>query len=39
VHPEIAVALDVTDEQPVTWFSQLDDDQTLLPRCSISSTP
>jgi membrane-bound lytic murein transglycosylase MltF len=29
VHPEIAVALDVTDEQPVTWFSQLDDDQTL----------
>ena len=21
VHPEIAVALDVTDEQPVTWFS------------------
>lgn len=29
VHPEIAVALDVTDEQPVTWFSPLDDDQTL----------
>lgn len=29
VHPELAVALDVTDEQPVTWFSKLDDDQTL----------
>ena len=41
VHPEIAVALDVTDEQPVTWFSPLDADQTLssLPRCSISSIP
>ena len=21
VHPELAVALDITDEQPVTWFS------------------
>lgn len=20
VHPELAVALDITDEQPVTWF-------------------
>ncbi|MBE3469396.1 membrane-bound lytic murein transglycosylase MltF [Enterobacter cloacae complex sp. P15RS] len=29
VHPEIAVALDVTDEQPVTWFTPLDDDQTV----------
>ncbi|WP_123347592.1 MULTISPECIES: membrane-bound lytic murein transglycosylase MltF [unclassified Enterobacter] len=29
VHPELAVALDITDEQPVTWFSQLDDDNTL----------
>lgn len=29
VHPELAVALDVTDEQPVTWFSRLDDDNTL----------
>lgn len=29
VHPELAVALDVTDEQPVTWFSRLDEDQTL----------
>ena len=29
VHPEIAVALDVTDEQPVTWFTQRDDDQTV----------
>ncbi|WP_039029751.1 membrane-bound lytic murein transglycosylase MltF [Leclercia adecarboxylata] len=29
VHPELAVALDVTDEQPVTWFSPLDADQTL----------
>lgn len=37
VHPELAVALDVTDEQPVTWFSRLDDDNTLPPRCSIFS--
>lgn len=29
VHPEIAVALDVTDEQPVTWFSQQGEEQTL----------
>lgn len=29
VHPELAVALDVSDEQPVTWFSPLDNDQTL----------
>jgi membrane-bound lytic murein transglycosylase F len=29
VHPELAVALDVTDEQPVTWFSRLDNDDTL----------
>ncbi|MGG7444482.1 membrane-bound lytic murein transglycosylase MltF [Kosakonia oryzendophytica] len=29
VHPELAVALDVTDEQPVTWFSKRDDDNTL----------
>ncbi len=29
VHPELAVALDVTDEQPVTWFTPLDADQTL----------
>lgn len=29
VHPELAVALDVTDEQPVTWFSVQDDDKTL----------
>lgn len=29
VHPELAVALDVTDEQPVTWFSALDEDNTL----------
>lgn len=29
VHPELAVALDVTDEQPVTWFTSLDADQTL----------
>ena len=29
VHPELAVALDVSDEQPVTWFSPLDDDNTL----------
>lgn len=29
VHPELAVALDVTDEQPVTWFSVNDRDDTL----------
>ena len=29
VHPELAVALDVTDEQPVTWFSLKDSDNTL----------
>ncbi|WP_333499514.1 membrane-bound lytic murein transglycosylase MltF [Kluyvera sp. CHPC 1.2972] len=29
VHPELTVALDVTDEQPVTWFSLQDDDNTL----------
>lgn len=29
VHPELAVALDVTDEQPVTWFSIKDRDNTL----------
>ncbi len=25
----LAVALDITDEQPVTWFSPLDGDNTL----------
>ncbi|HAZ54485.1 MAG TPA: membrane-bound lytic murein transglycosylase MltF, partial [Franconibacter helveticus] len=29
VHPQLAVALDVTDEQPVTWFSQRSSDNTL----------
>ncbi len=29
VHPELAVALDLTDEQPVTWFSAKDSDNTL----------
>ena len=29
VHPELAVALDLTDEQPVTWFSTRDGDNTL----------
>ena len=29
VHPELAVALDISDEQPVTWFSLQDDDNTL----------
>ncbi|WP_312980303.1 membrane-bound lytic murein transglycosylase MltF [Atlantibacter sp.] len=29
VHPQIAVALDITDEQPVTWFSLRDGDNTL----------
>jgi len=29
VHPELAVALDISDEQPVTWFTQKDSDNTL----------
>lgn len=29
VHPQLAVALDVTEEQPVTWFSVQDDDDSL----------
>jgi membrane-bound lytic murein transglycosylase F len=29
VHPQLAVALDVTDEQPVTWFSALGSDDSL----------
>ncbi|WP_332909416.1 membrane-bound lytic murein transglycosylase MltF [Shimwellia pseudoproteus] len=29
IHPQIAVALDVTDEQPVTWFSRRDNDDSL----------
>ena len=29
VHPELAVALDISDEQPVTWFSLKDNDNTL----------
>ncbi len=29
VHPQLAVALDITDEQPVTWFSVRDNDDTL----------
>ncbi len=29
VHPELAVALDITDEQPVAWFSQKDSDNAL----------
>jgi membrane-bound lytic murein transglycosylase F len=29
VHPELAVALDVTDEQPVTWFTLRSEDNTL----------
>lgn len=29
VHPELAVALDLTDEQPVTWFSLKDQDNSL----------
>lgn len=29
VHPQLAVALDITDEQPVTWFSALDSDDSL----------
>lgn len=29
VHPQLAVALDVTDEQPVTWFSLRSNDDSL----------
>lgn len=29
VHPELAVALDITDEQPVTWFSEKSEDNSL----------
>lgn len=29
VHPQLAVALDVTDEQPVTWFSRRDGDSSM----------
>jgi membrane-bound lytic murein transglycosylase F len=29
IHPQLAVALDVTEEQPVTWFSPRDDDDSL----------
>jgi membrane-bound lytic murein transglycosylase F len=29
VHPELAVALDISDEQPVTWFTARDSDNTL----------
>ncbi|NIY48971.1 membrane-bound lytic murein transglycosylase MltF [Cedecea colo] len=29
VHPQLAVALDVTDEQPVTWFSVRNGDDSL----------
>ncbi|WP_031520278.1 membrane-bound lytic murein transglycosylase MltF [Siccibacter colletis] len=29
VHPQLAVALDMTDEQPVSWYTQRDGDHTL----------
>ncbi|PSN07461.1 membrane-bound lytic murein transglycosylase MltF [Siccibacter turicensis] len=29
VHPQLAVALDVTDEQPVSWYTRRDGDHTL----------
>jgi membrane-bound lytic murein transglycosylase F len=29
IHPQLAVALDVTDEQPVTWFSLRNNDDSL----------
>ena len=29
VHPELAVALDISDEQPVTWFSEKSEDNSL----------
>lgn len=29
IHPELAVALDISDEQPVTWFSEKSEDNSL----------
>lgn len=29
VHPQLAIALDITDEQPVSWYSQRDSDPSL----------
>ncbi|MGR7070669.1 membrane-bound lytic murein transglycosylase MltF [Klebsiella aerogenes] len=29
VHPELAVALDISDEQPVTWFSEKSEDNSV----------
>ncbi len=29
VHPELAVALDISDEQPVTWFNEKSEDNSL----------
>lgn len=29
VHPQLAVALDITDEQPITWFSTRDSDDSM----------
>lgn len=29
IHPQLAVAMDITEEQPVTWFSMRDDDDSL----------
>ncbi|MEA1064316.1 membrane-bound lytic murein transglycosylase MltF [Erwinia sp. HR93] len=29
IHPQLAVALDITDEQPVTWFTPRDSDDSL----------
>lgn len=38
VHPELAVALDISDEQPVTWFSARARTTRFRRRCWISST-
>lgn len=29
IHPQLAVAFDITDEEPVTWYMQRDDDDSL----------
>lgn len=36
VHPELAVALDISDEQPVTWFSEKAKTIHYRQPCSIS---
>jgi membrane-bound lytic murein transglycosylase F len=29
IHPQLAVAFDITDEEPVTWYTQREDDDSL----------